>query len=143
MAEETWKDPREGVELPKKKIVVLVSGGGTNLQALIDAQNRGELGGGEEKKDNERQKDGEEPKKDNERNSGEEQKRDGERQKDGEERKADAEPIPAGENNTQDKEADRKGAEQLLELLNDGEKRHREELNRHRRVRRPPVEKDW
>lgn len=29
-----------------KKIVVLVSGGGTNLQALIDAQNRGELGGG-------------------------------------------------------------------------------------------------
>ena len=46
MAEETWKDPRDGVELPKKKIVVLVSGGGTNLQALIDAQNRGELGGG-------------------------------------------------------------------------------------------------
>ena len=30
-----------------KKIVVLVSGGGTNLQALMDAQNRGELGGGE------------------------------------------------------------------------------------------------
>ena len=30
-----------------KKIVVLVSGGGTNLQALIDAQGRGELGGGE------------------------------------------------------------------------------------------------
>jgi len=29
------------------KIAVLVSGGGTNLQALIDAQNRGELGGGE------------------------------------------------------------------------------------------------
>ncbi|MBQ8926924.1 MAG: phosphoribosylglycinamide formyltransferase [Oscillospiraceae bacterium] len=29
-----------------KKIVVLVSGGGTNLQALIDAQNRGELRGG-------------------------------------------------------------------------------------------------
>ncbi len=29
-----------------KKIVVLVSGGGTNLQALIDAQNRGELGNG-------------------------------------------------------------------------------------------------
>ena len=29
-----------------KKIVVLVSGGGTNLQALIDAQKRGELGGG-------------------------------------------------------------------------------------------------
>lgn len=29
-----------------KKIVVLVSGGGTNLQALIDAQARGELGGG-------------------------------------------------------------------------------------------------
>ena len=27
-------------------IVVLVSGGGTNLQALIDAQSRGELGGG-------------------------------------------------------------------------------------------------
>ena len=30
-----------------KKIAVLVSGGGTNLQALIDAQQRGELGSGE------------------------------------------------------------------------------------------------
>ena len=30
-----------------KKIAVLVSGGGTNLQALIDAQNRGEIAGGE------------------------------------------------------------------------------------------------
>lgn len=30
----------------QKRIVVLVSGGGTNLQALIDAQGRGELGGG-------------------------------------------------------------------------------------------------
>ena len=29
------------------KIAVLVSGGGTNLQALVDAQQRGELGGGE------------------------------------------------------------------------------------------------
>ena len=29
-----------------KKIAVLVSGGGTNLQALIDAQNRGEILGG-------------------------------------------------------------------------------------------------
>ena len=29
----------------KTKIAVLVSGGGTNLQALIDAQQRGELGG--------------------------------------------------------------------------------------------------
>lgn len=29
-----------------KNIVVLVSGGGTNLQALIDAQNRGEIQGG-------------------------------------------------------------------------------------------------
>lgn len=29
-----------------KRIVVLVSGGGTNLQALIDAQSRNELGGG-------------------------------------------------------------------------------------------------
>ncbi len=29
-----------------KKIAVLVSGGGTNLQALIDAENRGELGNG-------------------------------------------------------------------------------------------------
>lgn len=29
-----------------KNIIVLVSGGGTNLQALIDAQNRGELGCG-------------------------------------------------------------------------------------------------
>ena len=28
-----------------KRIAVLVSGGGTNLQALIDAQQRGELGG--------------------------------------------------------------------------------------------------
>ena len=32
--------------MAEKKIVVLVSGGGTNLQALIDAQARGELGGG-------------------------------------------------------------------------------------------------
>lgn len=30
----------------EKRIAVLVSGGGTNLQALIDAQVRGELGGG-------------------------------------------------------------------------------------------------
>lgn len=30
-----------------KNIVVLVSGGGTNLQALLDAQAQGELGGGE------------------------------------------------------------------------------------------------
>ena len=30
----------------QKKIAVLVSGGGTNLQALIDAQQRGELGAG-------------------------------------------------------------------------------------------------
>ena len=30
----------------KKKIAVLVSGGGTNLQALIDAEKRGELGNG-------------------------------------------------------------------------------------------------
>ena len=30
-----------------KRIAVLVSGGGTNLQALIDAQSRGELGGGQ------------------------------------------------------------------------------------------------
>lgn len=29
------------------RIAVLVSGGGTNLQALIDAQNRGEISGGE------------------------------------------------------------------------------------------------
>ena len=28
-----------------KKIAVLVSGGGTNLQALIDSEKRGELGG--------------------------------------------------------------------------------------------------
>ena len=33
--------------MSKKRIAVLVSGGGTNLQALIDAQSRGELGGGE------------------------------------------------------------------------------------------------
>ncbi|MBU5434741.1 phosphoribosylglycinamide formyltransferase [Pseudoflavonifractor sp. MSJ-37] len=31
----------------KKRIAVLVSGGGTNLQALIDAQRRGEIVGGE------------------------------------------------------------------------------------------------
>jgi phosphoribosylglycinamide formyltransferase-1 len=31
----------------KTRIAVLVSGGGTNLQALIDAQSRGELGDGE------------------------------------------------------------------------------------------------
>ena len=30
-----------------KRIAVLVSGGGTNLQALIDAQRRGEIVGGE------------------------------------------------------------------------------------------------
>ncbi len=41
-----WIDPLEGVTLPGKNIIVLVSGGGTNLQALIDAQERGELGGG-------------------------------------------------------------------------------------------------
>ena len=29
-----------------KRIAVLVSGGGTNLQALIDAEKRGELGNG-------------------------------------------------------------------------------------------------
>ena len=33
--------------MERAKIAVLVSGGGTNLQALIDAQGRGELGGGE------------------------------------------------------------------------------------------------
>jgi len=33
--------------MENKRIAVLVSGGGTNLQALIDAQSRGELGGGE------------------------------------------------------------------------------------------------
>ena len=32
--------------MAQKKIAVLVSGGGTNLQALIDAQSRGELEGG-------------------------------------------------------------------------------------------------
>ena len=31
----------------KKRIAVLVSGGGTNLQALIDAEARGEIGNGE------------------------------------------------------------------------------------------------
>lgn len=33
--------------MKKVRIAVLVSGGGTNLQALIDAQERGELGGGQ------------------------------------------------------------------------------------------------
>ncbi len=32
--------------IDKKKVVVLVSGGGTNLQALIDAERAGELGNG-------------------------------------------------------------------------------------------------
>ena len=32
--------------MAEKRIAVLVSGGGTNLQALIDAEARGELGGG-------------------------------------------------------------------------------------------------
>ena len=32
--------------MSKKNIIVLVSGGGTNLQALIDAEKRGELGNG-------------------------------------------------------------------------------------------------
>ena len=32
--------------MAQKNIIVLVSGGGTNLQALIDAEIRGELGGG-------------------------------------------------------------------------------------------------
>ena len=31
----------------KKNIVVLVSGGGTNLQALIDAEHRGEIPNGQ------------------------------------------------------------------------------------------------
>jgi len=35
------------MQMKNTKIAVLVSGGGTNLQALIDAQARGELGGGE------------------------------------------------------------------------------------------------
>ena len=35
------------MEQTKTRIAVLVSGGGTNLQALIDAQGRAELGGGE------------------------------------------------------------------------------------------------
>ncbi len=35
------------MEKNKKRIAVLVSGGGTNLQALIDAQSRGEIGNGE------------------------------------------------------------------------------------------------
>ena len=33
--------------MSRKKIAVLVSGGGTNLQALIDAQGRGEIVNGE------------------------------------------------------------------------------------------------
>ncbi|MDE5860085.1 MAG: phosphoribosylglycinamide formyltransferase, partial [Oscillospiraceae bacterium] len=32
--------------MKNKNIVVLVSGGGTNLQALIDSENRGEIVGG-------------------------------------------------------------------------------------------------
>ena len=40
------KDIREDPKgRPKKKIGVLISGRGSNLQALIDAQRRGELGG--------------------------------------------------------------------------------------------------
>ena len=33
--------------MSKKRIAVLISGGGTNLQALIDSEKRGELGNGE------------------------------------------------------------------------------------------------
>ncbi|MGI6337227.1 MAG: phosphoribosylglycinamide formyltransferase [Eubacteriales bacterium] len=33
--------------MARKRVAVLVSGGGTNLQALIDAQGRGDLGAGE------------------------------------------------------------------------------------------------
>ncbi len=40
-------------------------------------------------------------------------------------------------------EAKDAGTEQLLQLLNDEERRHREELNRRRRFRRPEVERDW
>ena len=36
-----------GDGMKKTRIAVLVSGGGTNLQALIDAERRGELGAGE------------------------------------------------------------------------------------------------
>ena len=35
------------MSMEKRRIAVLVSGGGTNLQALIDAQNRGEIVNGE------------------------------------------------------------------------------------------------
>lgn len=45
-SEEETQTVRESLLPPRKNIIVLVSGGGTNLQALIDAQNRGELGSG-------------------------------------------------------------------------------------------------
>ena len=35
------------MSMEKRRIAVLVSGGGTNLQALIDAQDRGEIVNGE------------------------------------------------------------------------------------------------
>jgi len=43
-----WAAPPagKGQTMAQKRIAVLVSGGGTNLQALIDAQKRDELGGG-------------------------------------------------------------------------------------------------
>ena len=96
--------------------------------------------GGDEKPDEERKSGNEEKQNGGERKESEkEQKKSGE-EKSGEEQKQNgAQPL----DEEPDKSADRKGAEQLLELLNDGEKRHREELNRRRRLRRPPVEKDW
>ena len=54
---------------------------------------------------------------------------------------ADKTPVPAAEKKGE--EAKDKGTEQLLQLLNDEERRHREELNLRRRFRRPEVERDW
>lgn len=99
-----------------------------------------ELGGGDEKPGEERRSGNEDKQNGEERKeSGEEQKKPGEEKSGGEQKQNGEQPL----DEEPDKSADRKGAEQLLELLNDGEKRHREELNRRRRLHRPPVEKDW
>ena len=64
--------------------------------------------------------------------------RSGEKNKDGGEKR----PAPApAEQKARPEE--RKGAEQLLKLLNDEEKQRRGELRKVRDARRPQVEKDW
>jgi len=54
-----------------------------------------------------------------------------------------SEPAPAPGAAKRDDPAKDRGTEQLLQLLNDEERRHRGELNRRRQFRRPEVERDW